>query len=270
MNRHHGDYKNPKGKPSPPSPAGIGPYGGNGFSILELMVAMAVMAILVVILMGLVDNATRLWRQNENRVESYREARAALNLIASDLRRFHSSTNTNYFTAALPGMETNSLGFLAALPKSAQNPDSLSELCTVGYYSAFGPRSAFQALDASGGRSFNIYRRFRDSNDTFSRLTNSVPALFAEETFPAEILARNIAAFSIRTFMTNASGTLVAFEQSTNNPVPTMVEVSITAMNNEFAARLGNSEGDWQAASSLPGYENNIRVFSTRIPIRQP
>ncbi|MFV0415202.1 MAG: type II secretion system protein, partial [Chthoniobacterales bacterium] len=49
-----------------------------GFTILELLVAITILSVLVVLLLSMLDNTTKLWRTNENRVESYREARAAL------------------------------------------------------------------------------------------------------------------------------------------------------------------------------------------------
>lgn len=251
-----------------------------GFTILELLVAITILSVLVVLLLSMLDNTTKLWRTNENRVESYREARAALNLIASDLRSIYSSTNTNAYAPALPSMEsTNSLGFLASLPLSAQGGTNKSELCTVGYFSGFGKSSVFNSSTQKSG---NIYRYFVASDETFEEMTNTSPDFFKNapsdsgDVSPTgdglDVLARNIADFSVREY-TVTNGTLSAFTQSTNTPVPDLIEVSITAVNNEFANKIGAaSQSAWETAidPSEPAARQNRRTFTVRIPINRP
>jgi len=247
----------------------------SAFTLLELLVAITILSVLVVLLLGMVDSATKLWRENENRVESYREARAALNLISNDLRSLYASANTNFFAPEFPGFSglTNSVGFLATLPSSAQDTASRSDLCTVAYFYGFGRGSSF-----SQKRTGNIYRYFIESNGTFTNLTTSgnffnaasPDPMDVNPVAPIELLARNIADLQIRHY-TITNGSLAGFNQSTNTPLPDLIEVSITAVNNQFAERLGaTSETEWKAAASLPDYQRNIRTFTTRIPIRQP
>lgn len=241
-----------------------------GFSLLEVLVAVAVLALLVVLLMGMVEGATRMWRTNENRVESYREARAALNLIASDLRSFHPSTNTSHFLTNLPGADSSTptnaqIGFLTALPRASQNDDSLSDLCTVGYFLAYGKPTRFNQEST-----FNLYRYFRESNKTWTNLIGNA-GLFADvspDNTDAELLARNILDFQITPLSTN----LTRWAYSTNESLPALLEIKVIALNNERTKRLA-SQAEWETLRSdtnSPDYLQNTRTFLTRVPLRQP
>ena len=172
------------------------------FSLLELLVAISVLSILLVILLNIVQGATSLWRTSENKVEAYREARAALQVISSDLRNTLASTNTSFFRTDLTN--TPNLGFLATLPLSSQNTDSLSDVCTVGYFLAYNNKSP--VAGATGRQSYNLYRYFVESNETFEKLSDAsdpTGVLDFDSDFPPEILARNIVGFNTTYFITN-------------------------------------------------------------------
>lgn len=249
-----------------------------GFTILELLVAITLLSILVVLLLSMLDNTTKLWRTNENRVESYREARAALNLIASDLRSIYSSTNTNAYASTFPNFDsTNSLGFLANLPLSAQGGSNKSELCTVAYFSGFGKAGAFNTSTQQSG---NVYRFLVPSDDTFVKMTNTPPDFFANTLASGnisptatglDVIARNIADFSVREYTVATNGSLSAFTQSTNTPLPDLIEVSITAVNNEYANRVGAlDKSTWENTMNSTNAIGNTRTFTVRIPIPRP
>ena len=57
---------------------------------------MVVLALLVVAMTALVDGATKLWRDNEGRTDACREARAALVVMARDLRNAVAGTNADF------------------------------------------------------------------------------------------------------------------------------------------------------------------------------
>ena len=243
--------------------------GATAFTLIELMVAMAVLSLLVVVLLGVVDSATQLWKANENRVESYREARAALNLIASDLKVALSSTNTNYFTTNIgpefgASATDGSLFFLAALPTSAQDEgSSLGDLCQVGYFLKYGKSD----LETARQDSFGLYRYFKESNTTFDTLLNQTP-LFAHATTNVELLARNIPFFKVACYTADTAGTISPWVKSAAHPMPSFVEIQVTAYNNDAARRL-ESEGSWKLTNNRM-FRENSRVFTARVPIRQP
>jgi prepilin-type N-terminal cleavage/methylation domain-containing protein len=240
------------------------------FSLLELLVAVSVLSILLVILLNIVQGATSLWRGSENKVEAYREARAALQVMASDLKNILPTTNTDFFRTNL----TNSpnIGFLAALPISSQDTtSSKSDVCTVGYFLAYNNKSPIAGT--SGRQSYNLYRYFVESNETFTNLTaNSTTALtISFDTNHFEILARNIVDFQTTYFVTNSSG-LTNWTQSAASPMPQIVEIKVTAVNNERTMRFGarNAQSEWTIFSTdtnAPDYQKNTKTFTTRIPL---
>lgn len=263
----------------------------SGFSLIELMVAMAVMSILLVLLLNMVDSGTKLWRVNENRVDSYREARAALGIISRDLQNALAGTNgTNTFllnASAFPNLagvgnlvsDTNqgaAFFFLSALPPKAQDTASnKSDVCQVGYFMAFGKSSS---ASNSPINTMNIYRYILSSDPTFARLTNSplapFPSTLTTSDSKVELLARNVTRFTASAY-TFTNNSLVTFSASTNSPIPDLVEISISAINQEAGKKLGNSPSDFSAWTSTNGaVHSNIiapveQTFTTRIRLNR-
>lgn len=265
----------------------------SAFTILELLVAMAVMALLLVVLMNMVDGATKLWRTSENRVDSYREARAALGIIARDLQNTVASTNVNFFQvnssyafSLLPvEAEKNdpyvaggpgTVFFLSALPASAQGAGQLSDVTRVGYFLAHGTTSM---APNSVSRTMNIYRYFSGSNATFAALANATStgsSPFSSNVTltgsDVELLARNITRFTI-TPLTVGNSTVTPFTQSTTTPVPDLLEISISAINQDAARKLGNNRSAWNDRSARI-FTNAVlpveQTFTTRIRLNRP
>lgn len=249
------------------------------FTLLEMLVSMTVLSLLLLVLLSMVDGSTKLWRQSENSVDSYREARAAVNMLASDLASIAVTTNTNLFqldTLAddkLPATtqrppEASHLFFLSAQPSYAQgkdranNADPKSDLCAVGYFLARDETSS-----GSGEKTMNLYRYFRSSNDTFRDIIRAggslVPdPLLSNPDIGEELLARNITSFKVRAYKEKEDGTLETFNQTAQNPMPDVLEVEITALNNEVAKRVK----DWTTAASSPtdDIKRNARQFTVR------
>ena len=164
----------------------------SAFSLLEVLVAISVLSILLVILLNIVQNATSLWRGAENKVEAYREARAALQVVSSDLKNIVPTTNSNFFRANLTN--SPSIGFLAALPVSSQDTrSSKSDICAVGYFAAYDNKSPIAG--DQGRKSFNLYRFFVESNETFAKLTSNPQTVLDLDPAQFEILARNVIDF---------------------------------------------------------------------------
>jgi hypothetical protein len=193
--------------------------------------------------------------------------------MSSDLRNILPSTNFAFFRTDLTN--TPNIGFLTTLPLSSQNIDSLSDVCTVGYFLAYNNKSP--VAGATGRQSYNLYRYFVESNETFTNLqSNSSQALTKSfETNHFEILARNVISFQANYFITNASGTLTPWTQSASTPMPGLVEITLTALNNERALRFDprNSASQWDtfATNTNSGdYLQNTKTFTTRIPLNTP
>lgn len=256
----------------------------SAFTMLELLVSMAVLSLLIVLLLSMVDNATKMWRQSENRVDAYREARAALNLIASDLASIYSSANTNFFRTNSSGItlspskispssplgsgKTDSIFFITALPSKAQDPTAgKSDLCEVGYYVSW---SSTSILAGDTNRSQNLHRFFRSSDPTFEGLKNNA-VLFnsASSGGGEEILAKNITGFTVATYTKDSTtpGKLNPFTQSDTTPMPDVLEITLSAISNEAAKRF-TSQSDWSNTNSAI-HQENVRTFTKRVVINR-
>ena len=246
----------------------------SAFSLLELLVAISVLCILLVILLDIVQGATNLWRTSENKVEAYREGRAALQVISSDLRHALASTNTNFFRRDISSYpNSTNVAFLATLPLSSQETNSLSDVCTVGYFLAYDNKSPVSGI--TGRQSYNLYRYFVESNETFAKLSDSsgpADVLDFDPSRQPEILARNVVGFKATYFITNGPGSFTTWTQSAATPMPDIVEIQLTAVNNERTMRFGarGASGEWDAFSgntNSPDYLKNTKTFTTRINI---
>jgi len=255
----------------------------SAFTMLELLVSMAVLSLLVVLLLSMVDNATKMWRQSENRVDAYREARAALNLMASDLASIYSSTNTNLFrtnalgitlspakisTASSGGNGTDAIFFITALPTKAQDPDSnKSDLCEVGYYLSW---SSTSVLPNDKNRSQNLHRFFRSSDTTFEGLKNN--AQIFQSPVPGggeEVLAKNITGFKVTAYskVSGSPGKLAEFKQSDTTPAPDVLEITLSAISNDAAKRFGD-ENDWKNIDPVTRKQIE-RTFTKRVVLNR-
>lgn len=134
------------------------------FTLLELLVAMSVLAVLMLILMRMFGEVSTLWQTSEKRTDAFREARAALEMMAADLgptlRQAPMPTLVldNVFKPSGDdaGLAHNQQVFaLASRPN-----DGSSDVCTVGYYCRWD--------DARSG--YVLMRHFRDSDQTFAAI----------------------------------------------------------------------------------------------------
>ena len=96
-----------------------------GFTLLELLASMAVLSVMIVMLFAAFSQASRAWLQSENRVETFTQARAALDYMSKELTQAMVTTNYLQFLG-----NTNSLAFVAPV---SSNPGSNVDLMEVVY-----------------------------------------------------------------------------------------------------------------------------------------
>lgn len=259
------------------------------FTLLELLVSMTILSLLLVLLLSMVDSATQLWRANENRVDAYREARAAINTIATDLTGLQAFSDPGFFAteADKDAPEVRSAGsaahmdgrlfFVTTLSTDQQESGkNRSDLCTVGYFLAYERSS----LIGGGPRSYNLYRYLRSSDDTFTALSQGQPldsgtTVDPSPTGNAELLAKNVVRFEIKPWTltpgagTNPTPTLEEFKKSDATPLPDLIEITLAAISNDAARRLSpDASGDWENETD-PRLRQDIRTFTTRISLPQ-
>jgi len=274
----------------------------HAFTLAELMVAMAVLSIMILFLFAVFNQATRAWQASEKKADAFREARAALYIMRRDILGVNVGTNLPISLNAaginfsVSGMlkSTNSLFFVSAEPSDAQGGASLENLCTVGYYVAWSTNeykpAASSATDVGISRSYNLFRYFRDGNETYTNmgkywkalagstdLASQMPLLFPGVTSNPlngdEVLARNVLAFSVTPYVRGA--TLPATEVT--GPLtsrPTYIDIVLSVINYATAAQLGDTAGsdsNWKVNTAPPYIQNlvkkNQQDFYSRIPL---
>jgi type II secretory pathway component PulJ len=232
------------------------------FTLIEMLVSMVVFLLLIIAMMALVESTTDLWRDNEGRSDACREARAALLVMARDLKNAVAGTNLGYmkFNLESGAAGTNygsNVFFLASLPLSAQEAGSRSDVCEVGYFLALDRTSA------STNQTLNLYRYFRSSNHTFSNMSS----LFTNVTTGAageELLARNVVGMKITPFSANAGG-WTTFAPSADTPLPEVIEITLLAIGQDTAKRIEDSASWTDTNSSL--MRQAVQTFTTRINV---
>jgi hypothetical protein len=92
------------------------------------------------------------------------------------------------------------------------------------------------------------------------------------DTSHCEILARNIIGFKPTYYSVTNGTNFTNWTPGTNTPTPHIVEITITAVNNERTMRFGarSASSEWDAFSSptnttKPDYLKNTKTFTTRI-----
>jgi uncharacterized protein (TIGR02599 family) len=70
------------------------PQGNKGFTLIEILVSTAVLAMLLVILLSITSQASTMWRYTSSRIEQFRQAREAFDVIG---RRLSQATLNTYW-----------------------------------------------------------------------------------------------------------------------------------------------------------------------------
>ncbi len=132
-----------------------------GFTLIELLVACCLTMMMVGLVLKAFSATATLWRRAEGRNDTFREARAALDIMARDLRMTA--------VAAQPGAPTLALDYNPATPEAdrvneeayaitSQPNRGRSDLCTVGYYCVWD----------SLAHAYALRRCFKESDATFN------------------------------------------------------------------------------------------------------
>ena len=226
----------------------IGSYRfSHAFTLIEMLVSMVVLALIVVAMMALVDSATKLWRDNEGRTDACREARAALVVMARDLRNAVAATNqtsSNSISSLAPQAPTMEATCFSWLLFLLRRRNQFQERRVRGrLFSRLRPNPA------STNRTLNLYRYFRNSNQTFSNLASATLfANIATDAAGEELLARNVVGMRITPVSANG-GEWTDFAPSSNAPLPVVIEITLTAIGQETAKKLEDSAG-WTDTNS--------------------
>jgi prepilin-type N-terminal cleavage/methylation domain-containing protein len=144
------------------------------FTLVEMLVALAVTSVLTVLMLRMFTDSSTIWKREDERLDTFREARAALQLIASEL----SSVNPVSGVSPVAGGPEQFPLFALRIHPDTPAPDQAisgnhqiyalaavpnrgkSDLCAIGYFCHWDDAKSC----------FILRRQFADSDTTFTRL----------------------------------------------------------------------------------------------------
>ncbi len=256
-----------------------------GVTLVELLFAMSLVSLIAVFLITMLDAASQIWRDNEERAGSYREARAALTFMMQELSSIHAEefpgrqsfiinpeiTAVRQTDITMDEEWANRLFFLTTVPGNGQSPEAnRSDVCAVGYFLAYtADRTVFPENETQNtARSYKLYRYFRSSDPTFQILCGNdqvTPLFEGSPAVKAEVLAIGITRFTVKAYVAGANG-LIAWNAATDTPRPDIIELSLTAIGSRNSAQL-RSKKEWEDHNSL-FHRKNERTFTSRVHLR--
>ena len=95
-----------------------------GFTLIELMASMAILGLIMVLLFSVFDQVNKAWLGGENRVETFSQARAILDLMSRELSQAVATPKIQFYGDA------QHVYFVAPLNTA---PTNQADLCAVGY-----------------------------------------------------------------------------------------------------------------------------------------
>lgn len=233
------------------------PHLRAAFTLLELLVAITITVLIVTLLSSVFTAAGKQWRASDQRIDSFRDARAALQVIDRDLSR--ANTNGDAQMLTLSNIDPFSGSAKEAFAVTPIPNGGKSDLCAVGFYCVWDATS----------KTYTLKRLFRDSDETATSLAKKPPdftALYTKAAANEEDLAS--CAWDLRF----APGTADAIEAPTTNPSTKWrwVEVRFKAMSAGSAQKLRNmsiTQATW-ANPADSAYKTAILPYEQQFVVR--
>jgi hypothetical protein len=262
---------------------------------VEMLIATAIVVFVIVVLSQILSATQGIWRKSEARTDPFRDARAAIELMARELALTVSNDKApvlalaNLYPAQANDVDgpSHNQQVYALLPMKNVDPSNpatnSSDLCAIGFYCTWD----------NSKRAYILRRHFLASDATFSRLqsaglpgaggpvnANTVYAPSNPATSPA--LDEDVAAYVWDLKIVPyefVSGSLTAtttYPITYNSALPQFVEISFKAMSPQAARQLtaqGIGTGVWfDFNCSNCIYSNqilpNVHEFKTRIKLQ--
>jgi len=243
------------------------------FTLVEMLVGAAVFSILILLLFTILSMASQLWLAQTGKEDSFRETRAALNMMSRDLNAAITATNQDWYysnTNSAPNA-TNQLAFLTTLPDASQ-PSGVDkgDICAVGYSLEYTTNDA-----SSTELNMSLYRYVGFSDWTYNNIVNtngptgaqSVSVIFTSVdnvNVVKSLIARDVYQFNFTGYTTNSTGALVP---PTDAGLPAIMDISLAAVNEQVAKHL-TSQQAWQSSNTM--IEANQETFNLRVRTISP
>ena len=265
------------------------------FTLIELMAATTVLSIILLMMVGMQDQMSKAWSNSNRRTDATREARAAMQMISSDLSGLltRQNTNMNYpgsiaitnmglpFVYSSNGVNSSGLtlptniqsgsSFLFGVcTKKSRSPTDL-DLAIFGYY--IGQTNTTN-INGFTNTSYNLYRYVVPTSNTVAALngvaSGNLTTLFPGIASNSEILARNTCNLRILFYnsqnpgmpVTNGPNYRVFSACSSNNYSGSKIHIELSAYPEDSAQKIPLTA--WTNSANIQKY---ARSFEFRIDV---
>jgi type II secretory pathway pseudopilin PulG len=237
------------------------------FTLAELLIATGITVIIVVLLGTMLGSVMNTASRANQRVDAFRDARAALQTMERDLSnlvptQWNIQTSpaspitrpAAYFALkniyADPAAGNQQIYGLIAVKAAGSPTPSIGDVCAVGYYCRWE------------GNRYTLRRFFRDSTHTFTVLQNAVSYAADSDLYDLnaadarnDLLAAYVWSFNVTLY--DATGAVINTnglpyvcdkDATTPNSLPAAIEISFNAMSPQAARTVmsvSSSPADW-------------------------
>jgi type II secretory pathway pseudopilin PulG len=266
------------------------------FTIAELLIAMGITALIVVMLGAMFGSLINTSSRANQRIDAFREARAALQMMERDLTGLVRAPQTAYFALDKRWQDTGNDSYsdpsngnpnrqLFALVSAKNQPagkttNEIGDVCAVGYYCKWEG-------DTKTGYRYTLRRLFRHSIDTYNLIKpqigggtlnyTSAGALYSpaatDDVLASYIWNLQIMAYKADGTVDNTYPLIISDPASPAATLPAAVEISFYAISPQAARTVMSvtaNPDDWMKPSS-PNYVRLIAPhtyeFRTRIKL---
>ncbi len=143
----------------------------HGFTLVEMLVALAVTSLLTVLMLRMFTDSSTIWKQQEDRLDTFREARAALQLMARELASVNPAPELaadfpvlalqHHWETEEADKANGEVYALASVPNGGRG-----DWCAIGYFCGWDAKKS----------AYVLRRQFADSDDTFANLRTALAA----------------------------------------------------------------------------------------------
>lgn len=244
----------------------------SAFTLFEMLIAVTITVLIVVMLSSIFCSLASTSLRANQRIDSFRDARSALNMMKRDMTNLVRAVPTAYFALADQYSDPNT-----ATVKNRQIygltaiKNGLGDLCAVGYYCRWD----------SAKHAYTLRRYFTDSATTLTTLKNNGAGIYApvDKLFTPGTSDEAVAAYAWNLQVTayKADGTVdntYPLKIDPSNPaavLPAALEISFDAISPQAAQALmtaSSNPNDWMD-STAANYKRfitpNMYEFRTRI-----
>jgi len=267
----------------------------SAFTLIELMAATTVLSVILLMMVGMQDQMSKAWANSNRRTDATREARAAVQMISSDLSGLLTRQNTNMdgfvgsiaianmglpFVYSSNGVNSSGLNLPTSMQpgssflfgvctKKSRSPTD-PDLAIFGYY--IGRRNGTN-INGFPFTNYNLYR-YVVPNNTAAALsgitTGNLNTLFPNIADNSEILARNTCNLRIRFYnsqnpgmpVTNGPNYRVFSACTANNYSGSKIHIELSAYPEDSAQKIPLTA--WANSNNIQKY---ARSFEFRIDV---